>query len=119
MATITKHQSSQALAIAQIEMEAGDVVTINLSAPIHSRVSWENGGVSWTINSATAFSVKVEHSLMPTGDDERFWTEDFDSPFASGAEGNEHFRVQRVRFTAASGTPTVVVASNARFEVTE
>ena len=117
MATVTRHQSAQSLNVTAIDFEAGDIVTVDLRDRRHASVNWENGGVSWTINSATAFNVKVEHSLMPSGDDAKYWTEDSDSPYTANAEGNEHFRVQRIRFTAMSGTPTVVVASNSKYKV--
>ena len=118
MATVTRHTSAQALDIAAIDFEAGDIVIVDLTARRLAKADWENGGVSWTINSATAFNVKVEHSLMPRGnDDAKYWTEDSDSPYTSNAEGNEHFRVQRIRFTAMSGSPTVVVSSDGKFTV--
>jgi len=118
MATYTTHETHQARNVSAVEMDEGDVLIIDLATPRLAPVPWYDGGVSWTINSSGTHSVKVEHSLMPTGfDDDKYWTEDGDSPFSASAEGSEHFRVQRIRFTATKGSPTIVVASATKYEV--
>lgn len=119
MATHRTHNSHQAVEIAEIDLINSESVIIDLSAFRRAPVAWDDGGVSWTIGSSgAAVSVKVEHSLMPEGfDDEKYWSEDENSPFRKGSEGNEHHRVQRIKFTASSGNPTIVVSSNAPFKV--
>ena len=120
MATIRRAQSNQALDIAVIDMTQSESVTVSFESNTGSKVVWDDGGISWTINPTTAgnsVSVAVEHSLLGEGDDAKYWTPDSESPFSGGSEGNEHFRVQRVRFTATTGQATVVVASGAKFRV--
>jgi len=117
MATVTRLSSAQSLSIAKILMDEGDRAVINLHSPRQARVDWDDGGVSWTI-AGSSVSVEVDHSLMPAGNDaDDDWVPDALSPFQGGSDGNEHYRIQRIRFHAKKGTPTVIVSSNAKFEV--
>lgn len=118
MGVITKTTSAQGRVINVIDLNQGDVAIVDLHESVHAPVPWGNGGVSWTINHANAFSCKVEHSLLPAGyDDEKHWVEDSQSPFSkgNGSEGNEYNRVQRIRFTAVTGACCVVVSSGSKF----
>ena len=120
MASVTRHTSHQAISIAEIDLDLNEVAVVDLDHLRNAKVRWDDGGVSWTINAQNDgdnISVKVEHSLMPEGDDAKYWVEDFESPFTKATQGNEHFRVQRIRFTATSGDITVVVASASKFQV--
>ena len=121
MATLLKLDVPPTLIVHAVDLDAGEIVTFDLTYKTNPPVMWENGGVSWTVKPTTeggSFNCKVEHSLMPKGYDQpKYWTEDEDSPYTSEVEGNEHFRVQRVRFTATTGNITVVLSTNTRNEV--
>ena len=120
MATHTVSSSYQSLQVSEIALEEGENAIVNLGETRSASVRWDDGGVSWTINPTTAgesISVKIEHSLTASGDDGKYWVDDLDSPTTASLDGNEHYRVQRIRFTATTGDITVIVASNSRFEV--
>jgi len=119
MAFSRGHSSHQSLQIAEITFEQGESVIVDFSAARGAAVDWVNGGVSWTINTnGTDFEMSVDHSLMPAGfNEDRHWTPDRNSPFDEPTEGNEHNRIQRLRFTADLGAPTVIICSNSKFEV--
>ena len=74
------------------------------------------GGVTWTIREEVegtdSFEVVVEHSLLPPGYDAHGdWTPDEAGPFTSASQGEESFRIERLRFTNTGDTVIVVVAA--------
>lgn len=120
MATVNKISSAQSISVYEIILDSErEQAVIDLTAARNAAVDWLNGGLSWTINEPNGdFEVEVEHSLMPSGyDGSQYWTPDAESPFTEPAEGNEHNRIQRIRFTNVSGQPVIVVASNANITV--
>jgi len=122
--TIERFNSVQSASIVKLTMEAGDTFIADFVGGLNASITWNNGGVSWTIQGEDAsqtIGMKVEHSLMPIGDDYAYWTEDDNSPFTERAGGNESNRIQRIRFTADSGAgnQVVVIASNADIAIIE
>ena len=119
MGTITGLKNiSQSLMAVRYDLLANEVLTIVLESERNAKVNWDDGGVSWTIQSRNAYKTKVEHSLANEGDDAELWTEDDNSPFSNskGSEGNEGNRIERIRFTAETNGCTVVVASGSKFK---
>ena len=121
MATATRRQGHQSLTIVEVLLDAGESVTFRFAERQRARVTWGDGGVTWTIApqnaGETGWNVAVDHSLAPSGDESYLWVADAESPFTTPSDGVEEYRIERLRFTAAGGAVAVVVAAPSRMTV--
>lgn len=113
---IVATQGYQSQTVRAFNLADGETALVEFAAARDAAVGWDRGGVTWTIREAVknsaSFSVVVEHSLMPPGNDEHGdWVPDEAGPFTTPSQGEESFRIERIRFTNTGDTVRVILAS--------
>lgn len=119
---IESTQGYQSQSIRRFQLADGETALVEFAAARDAKVNWDNGGVTWTIReedeSADTFSVVVEHSILPIGYDAHGdWVPDEQGPFTEPSQGEESFRIERIRYTNTGDTVIVVVAAPSKITV--